>query len=423
LKLIRIHKDDKQLLEKFLSTAGKSLERFRYFSKRGFDALDQHKVTLMIVDNNGSPVAYGHLDSEDGTIWLGNCVVENETGKGLGGKIMQGLLNFARDNKIEKIKLSVDTVNASARKLYESHGFRETEKKESFSFYEWDLKSNPEIYISTLAFIGKSAEEIISIAKENNFGIEFSSGMPFRADMENVFLNAPVKKYAHNYFPAPEKPFVLNLASLDDEIRTTSIAHCIRGMELSEKVGARFFSAHAGFCIDPSPEELGNPLSRKTIANKQDNWNHFVQSIKTILEKTSSLNLRFLAENNVLAKMNVYTDGTNPLFCCDAAEMENIVSDINDPRFGILLDTAHLKVSAQTLGFDKKEAVVQLKNSIGCIHHSDNEGEFDNNQSLQENYWFLENMKDFYHVPHVVEVKKLSVDEVKAQIQILNSAL
>ena len=71
-----------------------------------------------------------------------------------------------------------------------------------------------EVAVSSIAFLGKPVEEFVNTCIQNNFIPEFSSGMPFRDDMESVFLNTKTKKkYAHNYFPAPEVPFVLNLAS------------------------------------------------------------------------------------------------------------------------------------------------------------------------------------------------------------------
>ena len=128
-----------------------------------------------------------------------------------------------------------------------------------------------EIVVSTLALMGKSAEEVISIALKHHWTIEFSSGMPYREDMETIFLNAPIKKYAHNYFPAPKVPFVLNLASANRDIRETSIRHCINGLELSKKAGASFFSAHAGFCVDPHPDELGRKLALTNSFDREIN--------------------------------------------------------------------------------------------------------------------------------------------------------
>jgi sugar phosphate isomerase/epimerase len=278
------------------------------------------------------------------------------------------------------------------------------------------------IAVSTLAFMGKTAEEVISIAQEHNLAIEFSSGMPYRRDMEGLFLNAPIKRYAHNYFPAPEIPFVLNLASSNDEIRSTSIRHCIKGMELSAKVKAPFFSAHAGFCVDPKPDELGRELSRVDKIDRDLHWHLFIKSVKEILEKTTHLGIDFLIENNVLAKMNVYADGTNPLLCVEQEEIQKLIDEVNDKRLGILLDTAHLKVSAKTLQFDKDVSVGKLQPLIRCIHHSDNDGDFDNNQPLGDDYWFLKHQHLFEEILHVVEVKKLSVDRVLFNMNLLKNA-
>jgi sugar phosphate isomerase/epimerase/GNAT superfamily N-acetyltransferase len=423
MKLVLITEEDTGLLEKFISAAGNSLERFRYFSKQGVDVMKRHLFTVMIIDNDENPVAYGHLDFESGTVWLGNCVIESQTGKGYGKRITKALLNYARDYNIETIKLSVDNVNEVAIKLYESFGFREIEKKDTYTIYEWSLKLNPEIYISTLAFTGKSAEEIIAVAENNNYNIEFSSGMPYRQDLERVFLGATIKKYAHNYFPAPEKPFVLNLASRSEEIRKASVEHCINGMALSEAAGARFFSAHAGFCIDPPAETLGNVLPKVKHIERKVNWKFFRDSIKEILQRTQQMNVRFLLENNGITKVNMYEDGTNPFLCCDVDEITKIIHDTEDPRLGILLDTAHLKISANTLKFDADAAVKKIKDLVRCVHHSDNDGETDSNMPLQNDYWFLKHMNQFPHAVHVIEVKNITPTEIEKEIKLLRESI
>lgn len=277
-----------------------------------------------------------------------------------------------------------------------------------------------EIAVSSIAFLGKPVEEFVNTCIQHNFIPEFSSGMPFRNDMESVFLNAKTKKkYAHNYFPAPEVPFVLNLASANKEIRKKSIAHCVKGMQLSEKAGAPFFSAHAGFCIDPDPNELGQQLSRAKSIDRNLHWTIFIDSIHKLLKESKATGLNFLLENNVLAKMNVYEDGTNPLLCVESSECKKMIADANDNRVGLLLDTAHAKVSANTLGFDKVSFFNDLVEYTQCIHHSDNEGEFDNNMSIATDYWFLPLLKKYPKILHVLEVKKISSVEVAAQLSLL----
>ena len=276
-----------------------------------------------------------------------------------------------------------------------------------------------QIVVSTLAMMGKSAEEVINFAVKNHWALEFSSGMPYRADMEEVFLKAPVKRFAHNYFPAPKVPFVLNLASADKDIRETSIQHCIHGLELSKKAGAPFFSAHAGFCVDPHPDELGRKLALTNSFNRAEHWKIFKDSLQVLCKEADKLQMKFLIENNVLAPVNIHPNGSNPLLCCEADEMLQVLREVNDPRLGLLIDTAHLKVSARTLNFDLNGALEKLSGKIACVHHSDNDGSFDTNEKMKADYWFLPYMKKMGDIVHVLEVKKLTEEEINEQIKLL----
>ncbi len=116
------------------------------------------------------------------------------------------------------------------------------------------------IYVSSLALEGSTPEEMIQKAQQNNWALEFSSGMHFQPNMEMLFLNTSIKRMPHNYFPAPKVPFVLNLASTNNDIRNKSIEHCKKGLWLAKKSFAPFYTAHAGFCVDPKPHELGDKI-------------------------------------------------------------------------------------------------------------------------------------------------------------------
>lgn len=84
--------------------------------------LESHRATL-ILSVEDRPVAYGHLDEEAGTVWLGVAVVERMYGKGLGKLMMQLLFAEARLQGISTIKLAVDNDNAVAIAMYEKLGF------------------------------------------------------------------------------------------------------------------------------------------------------------------------------------------------------------------------------------------------------------------------------------------------------------
>lgn len=135
MNLVRILPDNTSLLRNFLEHAGSSLKGFRYFNKRSFDALKNHIVTL-ILEENGNALAYGHLDQEADTVWLGICVIESRKGEGLGIRMMEELLKFADKNQIKKIKLAVDNDNLAAQSLYKKFGFRKIVEHETYSFFE-----------------------------------------------------------------------------------------------------------------------------------------------------------------------------------------------------------------------------------------------------------------------------------------------
>lgn len=285
------------------------------------------------------------------------------------------------------------------------------------------MTSLPPLYISTMAFLGQPLSSITETAAKEKFMLEFSSALPYDPYMEDYFANYPHPKLVHNYFPAPRIPFVLNLASDNSVIRIQSIEHCLKGLRWSAKAGAKFYCAHAGFCLDPQPEDLGKQLTQPALpTDRKKHWQLFLDSVRTILKVADILDIDFYIENNVTAKMNLDAEGISPLLCSTPAEMLQLISDVAHPRLGILLDTAHLKVSAATLNFSMTDGVKMLQPVIKAIHHSDNEGILDNNLPVTTHYWFLEFMPLFVTLPQVLEVKAQEVTAIKAQMGILQKA-
>lgn len=275
------------------------------------------------------------------------------------------------------------------------------------------------IGVSTLAFGNMGREEVVELARENKWSIEFSSSFPAQADMPEYFKKLNIPRFAHNYFPAPEDPFVLNLASKNSIIRKRSIEHCLLGFELSAACGAPYFSAHAGFCIDPLPQQLGKKLNVNSSINRKENWEVFIESLKFLLIEAEKLGVSFLVENNVTSFQNLREDNQDVLFCSRPEEMIHLINEINDENFGLLLDTAHLKVSAEALRFDPIRAVEEVKPFVKYLHHSDNDGRKDTNEPLDKSYWFLPFMKSFKECVHILEVKNQSVDQIREQLALL----
>jgi sugar phosphate isomerase/epimerase len=276
--------------------------------------------------------------------------------------------------------------------------------------------------VSSTAFRKLPVEEVIATAAANTFALEFSSGLRFRPDMEKIYLNAKVARLPHNYFPAPEKPFVLNIASMNADVRTLSIQHCVRGLELAQKSGAPFYSAHAGFCVDPKPTDLGGKLPEEMLASREEFWRVFVENTKTICKRAEELEVQFLVENNVVSPSNVKADGSHALLCAETHESSRLIEEVTSPALGLLLDTGHLKVSSESLGFDPEIYIQKCHKKIFAIHHSDNNGKADTNHPLAPDYWFLKFMPLFKNAYHILEVHDQNPDEIRRQFHLLKEA-
>ncbi|MAO66096.1 MAG: hypothetical protein CL666_13965 [Balneola sp.] len=272
------------------------------------------------------------------------------------------------------------------------------------------------IYVSTAAFVNSSLEQIIDIAEKNSLKIEFSSNLPHHPDSYSLVRAAKIDRITHNYFPAPKNPYVLNLASLDIEIRQQSINHCIKALEFAREISAPFYAAHAGYCLDPNPDDLGKKLGEGMGESRNRYWDVFLESVETIEKKAKEVGVLFLIENNVLTVENFISyEKVNPLLCCDPSEIKELFSQVQSNYLGLLLDTAHLKVSSNTLGFDLLGGVQSLSSFIKAIHHSDNDGESDTNRPIDNEYWFQKLMPVFKELPHVLEVRYQNLTAIKEQ--------
>ena len=133
----KITQEDHKILELFLASCGSSLKTFRYFDTRPVSIIKNHLCTLLGMDDEETPVAYGHLDPEDGIVWLGICVPELKQGKGYGDKMMKALLEEGLKLGISEINLTVDRINIQAARLYEKHGFKMVRQSEKTLWYRW----------------------------------------------------------------------------------------------------------------------------------------------------------------------------------------------------------------------------------------------------------------------------------------------
>jgi sugar phosphate isomerase/epimerase len=222
----------------------------------------------------------------------------------------------------------------------------------------------------------------------------------------------------HNYFPPPEKPFLLNLASQNEENLARSRAHCRAATDLSVQLKGNLYAAHGGFAADLSPDKLGNPLQQATLP--ADGFPPYERTYATLVESARCLTgyakergVRFLIENNVFSSLGGET-GRKLVLMVEAEELLHLAQDIHDPNFGLLVDVGHVNVSATALGFDRHRFIDILAPHIVAFHLSDNDGVTDQHLPFGHSAWFLPRLRDFPNATIVIELSNLEIEQVIA---------
>jgi len=251
------------------------------------------------------------------------------------------------------------------------------------------------IYISTGGFNKKSVIEVIQLLSKNNIKAFELSGGIFTDNLESKLkiLSNKFEFTVHNYFPPPKKPFVLNLASLNENIYQESVNHIKQSIKLASFIKSPFYSFHAGFLIDPKVKELGKTIKSNNLYDRDKSLKRFIHSIKFLSKYASKYKIKLLVENNVITKSNLSKFKSNPLLMTDTKSTGEIVENFDENLF-FLVDVAHLKVSANTLNFDAREYLEIFKDKIGGYHLSDNNGLVDSNKEISKSSWFWPHLRN-----------------------------
>jgi sugar phosphate isomerase/epimerase len=245
------------------------------------------------------------------------------------------------------------------------------------------------IYISTGGIKNKNAskfsEELVSYGINE---IELSGGLHSESLLDDLLiLSTKINFQIHNYFPPPEKPFVLNLGSLDPEVGMRSYDHVVKALEWCSILGCDHYSFHAGFLLDPGVHELGKKIVDRDLYDRDKSKEIFVSRVKNLHEIAKNSDITLMIENNVLSNNNSLEFKSNPLLMCAPEECNEVLNNLPED-IKLLIDVAHLKVSANSLNFNPEKMFHMCENRIGGYHLSDNNGLSDTNQAFNSKSWF-----------------------------------
>ncbi len=242
------------------------------------------------------------------------------------------------------------------------------------------------LYISSAGIYGDRINERVErLALAGFRKIELSGGTKYYneylKDLLRLKRRYSLKYLVHNYFPPPQQGFILNLASLNKNIRNKSIDFCKKAIENSAVLGSPYYSVHAGFYFDPDIEELGRIIKPRKMYNSDKSQKAFTESLENLRQIAIKNGIKLFIENNVVnidSYESLKQSIPSMLLCYD----DVIEFRRSKPEYNFLLDIGHLKVTSHTLGIDFKSECFKLLALSDYLHLSDNSGLFDEHKLI-----------------------------------------
>ncbi len=281
------------------------------------------------------------------------------------------------------------------------------------------------IYISSSCVKHNKIKDSVQELVDNGFkNIELSGGTEYYDGFESELLELKDKYdlsyLCHNYFPPPKEHFVLNLASLDDDVYHKTFEHLKSAIELSKRLSAKRFGFHAGFFIDIRVDEIGKKITKDTLFDKEKSVKRFCDGFKELQQIAGELILYI--ENNVFSSTNATTyENEKPFMLTTSAEYKELKNIID---FHLLLDVAHLKVSSKTFGLNFEDELSYMIKQSDYVHISDNDALHDLNHKLQRDSELVNMLKknDLKNKDFTLEIYD-SMEEIKRTYEILEEII
>lgn len=249
------------------------------------------------------------------------------------------------------------------------------------------------IYVSSACIKERSIAEVIKrFAQCGIKNIELSGGTDYYKSIEHDLVELAdlygLTYACHAYFPPPKVPFVVNLASCNDEIYQQSIAHYVQCIEMLKRIGCHVLSVHAGFLVEVQADEIGKVLSSKTIYDEGKAYDRFCSAYQQIERQCALCDIKLYLENNVLSMKNYISFGNhNYMMMTDYMSIMKMKKQMD---FKLLLDLGHLHVSSHTLGLDYAKECALLRDHSHWFHLSENDGSSDEHSPLREGSRIME---------------------------------
>lgn len=252
------------------------------------------------------------------------------------------------------------------------------------------------IFVSSACSKKKNIGAAVHELADNGFhNIELTGGTNYYDGYEEDLLSLRDKyklQYGvHNYFPPPRENFVVNLASLDGDIYQKSLSHLKSSVSFCRHFGVEKFGFHAGFYLELASDMLGRKVAPNKLCDIRKADRQFIQGLREIVAYAEGMEIYL--ENNVYSAANFKSFGQDvPFMLLHAADFQAIENQVDCK---LLLDVAHLYVTAKTLGFDFHKELETMLGQSDYIHLSANDGKSDQNKGIKRDGFIYNALKPY----------------------------
>lgn len=269
---------------------------------------------------------------------------------------------------------------------------------------------------------GTSIESALELCKKNDiYNIELGSNHSFSKNYEEILKNFDFKYIMHNYFPIPKDSFVLNLASLDDEIFKRSIKHVKNALDLCVKINCKLYTVHPGFLTDPKgPNKTDgnydfqwNDLKKSKI-NYEKGYDRMLKGLEVVVNYANKLNVKIAIETEGSVKKH------NHLLMQKPEEFQKLFKFFDPSDLGINLNIGHLNLAKKLFKFQAQDFISLIENYIVAMELSHNTGEEDDHLPLIKEGWYWDAILDkrFVNVFKILEFRNSKIIEVIENINL-----
>ena len=283
------------------------------------------------------------------------------------------------------------------------------------------------IYVSSSCISGQKISDVVRRLAQGGFrNIELSGGTSYYPEIFHD-LAALKKEYGltyvcHSYFPPPQKDFVVNLASCNDEIYNRSIQHYKNCIQRLPDIGCTVLSIHSGFFLELSPNELGSEFHTKVEYDIEAGTDRFCEAYEKISTLAEAQGITMYLENHVISSANFERSGRR-IFAM-MADSEAIFELKKRLDFRLLLDLGHLNVTCHSLQKDFETEARFLAPCVEWFHVSDNNAIADQHRPLTEDCAVTTIFRSIAHSNDNITLEtKGSLEEITESYRIAASAM